>query len=198
MRFGYSIAPLGKGRPAAREVRCDVSATSTSPRSAARSSGPASASAGRALRPHLARVAARTLRRPHGRRRPDGRRRQPAWPCSARTIPPSVLAARTRTRGAWGPFNNDPRILGDVPIGGDLTSRSRPEWITIAPSVMATPRTFVAFEGRTAYGERSTIPFHVTSADWQESDRVLAGIMTAFGSSTTGGARRRLRASSTA
>ena len=42
-----------------------------------------------------------------------------------------------------------------------------------------------SFEGRTAYGDRSTIPFHVTSADWEESDRVLAGIMTAFGSETT-------------
>ena len=29
-----------------------------------------------------------------------------------------------------------------------------------------------------------TIPFHVTSADWLESDRLLAGIMTAFGSDT--------------
>src|SRR4029450_3220988 len=50
---------------------------------------------------------------------------------------------------------------------------------------MAPPRTFVAFEGKTAYGERSEIPFHVTSADWQESDRVLAGIMTAFGATTS-------------
>ena len=58
---------------------------------------------------------------------------------------------------------------------------------------MASPRTFVSFEGRTAYGERSTIPFHVTSADWQESDRVLAGIMTAFGSRHDGGRRRRQR-----
>src|SRR5258708_23028563 len=28
------------------------------------------------------------------------------------------------------------------------------------------------------------MPFHVTSLDWQESDRVLAGIMTAFGAPT--------------
>src|SRR5205823_10518503 len=41
-----------------------------------------------------------------------------------------------------------------------------------------------AFEGRTAYGERSRIPFEVTSGDWQESDRLLAGLLTAFGSST--------------
>ena len=29
------------------------------------------------------------------------------------------------------------------------------------------------------------MPFHVTSANWQESDRFLAGIMTAFGSPTS-------------
>ena len=46
------------------------------------------------------------------------------------------------------------------------------------------PKTYVEFEGRTAFGQRSRIPFHVTSLDWQESDRVLAGIMTAFGSPT--------------
>ena len=32
---------------------------------------------------------------------------------------------------------------------------------------------------------RSQIPFHVTSLDWQESDRVFAGILTAFGSQTS-------------
>ena len=53
----------------------------------------------------------------------------------------------------------------------DFTYRFDPEWVTIDPSRFATPRTFVSFEGRTAWGERSRIPFHVTSADWQESDR---------------------------
>ena len=48
----------------------------------------------------------------------------------------------------------------------------------------ATSKTYVEFNGRTAFGVRSRIPFHVTSLDWQESDRVLAGIMTAFGSPT--------------
>jgi hypothetical protein len=28
------------------------------------------------------------------------------------------------------------------------------------------------------------VPFHVTSADWEESDRLLAGILTAFGAET--------------
>ncbi len=39
-------------------------------------------------------------------------------------------------------------------------------------------------QGRTKYGEESDLPFHVSSADWQESDRVFAGVLTAFGSRT--------------
>jgi hypothetical protein len=101
-----------------------------------------------------------------------------------RAIPPALLASERSKPVPWGPFNGDPVLLGDVAVGGELHFALDPEWISIAPSTMATPRTYVAFEGRTAYGDRSTIPFHVTSADWQESDRVLAGIMTAFGSST--------------
>ena len=71
-----------------------------------------------------------------------------------------------------------------LPDRGELAYTFGPEWITLAPSWVATPRTYVAFEGRTAYGERSRFPFHVTSADWQESDRVLAGLLTAFGAPT--------------
>jgi TamB, inner membrane protein subunit of TAM complex len=101
-----------------------------------------------------------------------------------RTVPPSRLASERARPGAWGPFNPDPRLLGDVPVGGSLHFKLDPEWVTLAPSALATPATYVAFDGRTAYGDRSAIPFHVTSADWQESDRVLAGIMTAFGAPT--------------
>ena len=49
---------------------------------------------------------------------------------------------------------------------------------------------------RRSAGEGSRIPFHVTSANWQESDRFLAGLMTAFGSPTRAdrdGRRRRVR-----
>ncbi|HEX7087076.1 MAG TPA: translocation/assembly module TamB domain-containing protein [Vicinamibacterales bacterium] len=100
---------------------------------------------------------------------------------AGRELPP---AAREPVVRPWGPFNNDPRVLGDLPIGGEVAWRLDPEWITLEPSWMASPKTYVAFEGRTAYGRNSAIPFHVTSADWQESDRVLAGIMTALGSPT--------------
>jgi translocation-and-assembly-module (TAM) inner membrane subunit TamB-like protein len=83
----------------------------------------------------------------------------------------------------WGPFNKRP-LLAPVPVGGELTYAFGPEWVDVKPSHLASTRTYVAFEGRTAYGEQSELPFHVTSADWEESDRLLAGILTAFGSAT--------------
>ena len=55
----------------------------------------------------------------------------------------------------------------------------------ISDGEIATADTFVTFAGSTSWqGERAQLPFHVTSANWQESDRFLAGIMTAFGSAT--------------
>ena len=67
---------------------------------------------------------------------------------------------------------------------GRVVYQLDPHWITLDRSWMATPKTYVEFDGRTAYRKDSRIPFHVTSADWQESDRVFAGILTAFGSPT--------------
>ena len=84
----------------------------------------------------------------------------------------------------FGPFNPQ-HPLGYVPIAGSIVYTLDPEWITLAPgSWAATHKTYVSFDGRTAWSQRSTIPFHVTSLDWLESDRVLAGIMTAFGAPT--------------
>jgi TamB, inner membrane protein subunit of TAM complex len=99
-----------------------------------------------------------------------------------RRVPPERVA--DAGPAASGPFNPDPRVLGHVPIGGELAYRFDPAGLVIDEGHMATPSTFVSFSGRTAFGDDSEIPFHVTSADWQESDRVLAGIMTAFGSRT--------------
>jgi len=107
------------------------------------------------------------------------------------SVPPSGVALQGRALPAVLPEPSYAHVYGDpfpplghVPIGGALHYQFGPEWIDLAPSRIATPSTFVEFQGRTAFGQRSIIPFHVTSARWQESDRVLAGIMTAFGSST--------------
>ncbi|HVZ19767.1 MAG TPA: translocation/assembly module TamB domain-containing protein, partial [Vicinamibacterales bacterium] len=84
----------------------------------------------------------------------------------------------------YGPFSEHTPIE-PVPVGGDLAYTISADEVQIGPSRVATPTTYVEFEGTTAYGERSRIPFHVTSADWQDSDRVFAGILTAFGSHTS-------------
>jgi hypothetical protein len=117
-----------------------------------------------------------------------GRWRDRADAARARTDASHAGSRRRRERAVLppelGPFNPQ-QPLGYVPVAGRVEYRIDPEWITLAPGWAATEKTYVAFEGRTAYGERSRIPFHVTSLDWQESDRVLAGIMTAFGAPTS-------------
>ena len=85
---------------------------------------------------------------------------------------------------AYGPERNVQRFPVPTAVGGEFTYRFGPEWLDVAPSHLATERTYVEFEGRTAYGDRSQFPFYARSADWQESDRLLAGIITAFGSPT--------------
>jgi len=100
-----------------------------------------------------------------------------------RELPPDLVAAVTSLPEETGPFN--PKLsLGYQPFAGRIVYALDPEWIRLDRSWAATERTYVEFEGQTAFGERSRIPFHVTSLDWQESDRLLAGIMTAFGAPT--------------
>jgi hypothetical protein len=98
-------------------------------------------------------------------------------------MPIERIEAQQRLGRMWGPFDNtlptDPiAVAATIPYAFDA------DGIDLGPSRFATPSTYVEFEGRTAYGDNSRIPFHVSSADWQESDRLLAGLMTAFGSST--------------
>ncbi len=84
---------------------------------------------------------------------------------------------------AQGPFSQH-TPLTPMPVAGDVAYTFDPEAIFFEPSRVFTPDTFIGFEGATAYGERSKLPFRVTSRNWQESDRLLAGIMTAFGAPT--------------
>ena len=70
-----------------------------------------------------------------------------------------------------------------VPIAGTLAYTYARGSFDIAPSRIATDSTYVEFQGRTFDGG-AAMPFHVTSADWQESDRLLAGLLTAFGNPT--------------
>ena len=84
----------------------------------------------------------------------------------------------------WGPFSNH-LPSAPVSISGALDYAFDGQMVRLSNGELATDDTFITFNGSTSWrGEDSQIPFHVTSANWQASDRFLAGIMTAFGSST--------------
>jgi translocation and assembly module TamB len=110
-------------------------------------------------------------------------------------VPPAGRTLLTRSPASWeavlqalppefGPERDVSRFPAPTAVGGEFTYRLGPEWLNVEPSHLATERTYVEFEGRTAYGERSEFPFYARSADWQESDRLMAGILTAVGSPT--------------
>ena len=94
----------------------------------------------------------------------------------------AAAAARSRYL-VQGPFSTH-TPLEPIPVSGDVTYAFDPVAMFFEPSRIYTPDTYIAFEGATVYGDRSKIPFRVTSRNWQESDRFLAGIMTAFGAPT--------------
>jgi hypothetical protein len=99
----------------------------------------------------------------------------------------SLAAAREGEAGPvaaeWGPFAPQP-LPSHLPIAGELSYRYGPDEVAIEQGRFATEHTVVTFGGTTAYGAQSRLPFHVTSSDWQESDEVLAGIISDFGSPT--------------
>jgi hypothetical protein len=95
----------------------------------------------------------------------------------------AAAAEARRRKTIAGPFSTHTPMV-PVAVAGHVTYAFDPEAIRFEPSRVLTEETYVAFEGATAYGERSKMPFRVTSRNWQESDRFLAGIMTAFGAST--------------
>jgi hypothetical protein len=109
---------------------------------------------------------------------PDGR------PVLGRTLPADAGLAAQRRAALPGPFSNH-LPLEPLPLAGALTYTLDGARIHVDPSEVATTDTFVAFEGDTAWtGDDSRLPFHVTSTSWQDSDRLLAGLMTAFGART--------------
>jgi hypothetical protein len=99
-----------------------------------------------------------------------------------RQMPVARIAAR-EAKQPFGPFS-PLTPFEPVPVTGDVTYEFGPEWIDVSTGRMATGSTYVEMQGRTKYGEQSRFAFHVSSADWQESDRVFAGIITAFGAKT--------------
>ena len=103
----------------------------------------------------------------------------PGIPTATVDLPSTPL--ETSVRASRG---NPPPPLTALAFGASVLFQIDPERLTFEPSWAATPSTYVSFGGQTGWGERSNIPFHVTSHDWQESDRVLAAVLTAFGNRT--------------
>jgi hypothetical protein len=78
-----------------------------------------------------------------------------------------------------------PDATRPLAVGGQVTYRFNADGLDFADSWAASEATRVTFHGRTAYLDGGTLPFHVTSADWQESDRLLAAILTKFSTPTS-------------
>ena len=76
------------------------------------------------------------------------------------------------------------RPMGPLAIGANVSYTFDQTGWTFADSRAATAATAMTFSGRMANQGASDFAFHVTSHDWQESDRLLAAIMTAVAGRT--------------
>jgi hypothetical protein len=119
---------------------------------------------------------------------PLGRFKERSGDGYSAVVPPAgveVLAGTRASQFASGPDSGGMHpAIGHLPIAGEVTYRYDEHWLDFDDGRFSTPDTDVTFSGRTAWGDNSRIPFHVTSTDLQESDRVLAAMMTAFGAPT--------------
>src|SRR5688572_21115544 len=119
---------------------------------------------------------------------PMGRFRERAGDGYSEVIPPAGVEVLSGTQPS--PFASGADAggmhpaIGHLPIAGEVAYRYDQHWLEFSDGRFSTPDTDVEFSGRTAWGDNSRIPFHVTSTDLQESDRVLAAMMTAFGAPT--------------
>jgi hypothetical protein len=112
-----------------------------------------------------------------------------APPAGVTPMTPQALERRNTAPpdGAAPPVHGQPGpqpLPSHLPVAGELTYRLDPAGVLIENGRFATDRTHVAFAGSTAWGDASAFRFRVASADWQESDQVLAGILTDFGAPT--------------
>ncbi len=75
--------------------------------------------------------------------------------------------------------------MGRIPLAGDVTFQFDAGSLLFPKGWAATPATYTVFSGR-ALGGPADMNFHVTSHDWQESDRLFVAIMNQFSSTPTG------------
>lgn len=103
-------------------------------------------------------------------------------PPEGRAIAAETLPAGERPPDAERPFQKF-RPFGEFAIGAEASYRFSAATLDFDPGWVATPSTFVRFQGR-ARGDEANLGFHVTSHDWQNSDRLFAAIMTNFNRAT--------------
>jgi TamB, inner membrane protein subunit of TAM complex len=127
-----------------------------------------------------------TLQWPNGKfatgRRGTGRTRITApegITLASMELPPTARPPAPEVR----PFDGN-RRTGPLMVGGDLHYRFDPAATAFENSWVATTHSYIGFGGRMLRDGTSQFPFHVTSHDWQESDRLLASIMTAMSGQT--------------
>lgn len=77
------------------------------------------------------------------------------------------------------------RPMEPVHVGGRVTYQLTPESITVSDGWAATRETHLSFRGASGWSDNANYPFRVASTDWQETDRLLAAVLTAFGSRTS-------------
>ena len=136
-----------------------------------------------------------TVLQPEGRLRgrldmawPNGKFREGLSGEGETTITPTgAVASETLPQNAPAipPENKfDPaRVPGRFPLAAEMHYHFTSNSLDFSPGTAATPTEFVRFSGH-AVGGDVKMAFHVTSHDWQASDRLFAGIMAEFDSPT--------------
>ena len=77
------------------------------------------------------------------------------------------------------------RPMGRIPLAGDVTFQFDAGSLLFPKGWAATPSTYTVFSGR-ALGGPADMNFHVTSHDWQDSDRLFVAIMKQFSATPPG------------
>lgn len=101
-----------------------------------------------------------------------------------RSLAASQLPATAVYAPKESPFIKE-RPRGPVAVGGVVTYRLTPDRIEVSDGWAATDETHLTFRGTTGWRDNVNMPFRVVSTDWQATDRVLAAVLTAFGSKTS-------------
>ena len=100
-----------------------------------------------------------------------------------RELQPDVIAKVADLPAPAGPFNSH-LSLGYMPVAGHIVYSLDPNGSSSTTAGRRPRAPTCSSRGAPRSASARSIPFHVTSLDWQESDRVLAGIMTTFGAPT--------------